>query len=210
MSSGLLLLPTPKQALDESAALHAAAIIAITRSGASRLRSSRRDAPVLVTGWQIFIDHVLWIGVVRVGLGAGSAIVAVARPSSGIGASRIGRGACIALNSRIAGRTGIALRTRTGRGPCAAPSTAAAFSSSAAGARPSTRTAAASAPGAAAATAPTVLGKHGRAEQEGGYECQSKPSRSGHTRTPLFTQLYSQKAVRANPFNTAHPQVLPL
>jgi hypothetical protein len=162
----------------------------------SRLRSSRRDAPVLVRSWEIFIDHVLWIGIVGLGLGAGSAIVAVARSSCATGASRIGRGACIALN--VARRAGTALRTRTGRGACTAPSTAAAFSSSAAGARPSTRTAAAGGP--AAATAPTVLGKHGRAQQEGGYECQSKPSRSGHTRTPLFTRLYSQKAVRANPF----------
>jgi hypothetical protein len=136
-------------------ALHAAATIAITRSGASCLRSSRRDAPVLVTSWEIFIDHVLWIGIVGVGLGAGSAIVAVAGSSSGTGASRIGRGACIALN--VARRAGTALRTRTGRGAGTAPTTAAAFSSSAAGARPSTRAAAASGPG-AAATAPTVLG----------------------------------------------------
>ena len=50
----------------------------------------------------MFIDHILRIGIVEVGLGVGPAIVAVAvgRPSSGrAGASRIGRGAGIALNT---------------------------------------------------------------------------------------------------------------
>ena len=177
------------------------------------LKSLRRDAPSFGTSWQIFIDHVLWIGIVEVGLhGPASIAVAVGRiGASRTGPSRIGGGAWvvtlntrigvgpeiaarvapgiaadIARNPRFAGRASVALRTRTGRGACAALSTrtAAALSSPAAGACASTRGAAASAPGTAAGpSAATSLGKYGRAQEQAGYECQSKPSSNEHTRT---------------------------